>query len=92
VRWANTQLSGATISSTVFEIYAALVASAEAGVRKDRLNLPRFYSRFQVHFLFLARLSLLLFKVLDFTQLFISTEMPSFKSILADSFISSLKL
>jgi len=34
---ANTQLSGAAISSTVFEIYAALAASAGAGVRNDTL-------------------------------------------------------
>jgi len=34
---ANTQLSGAAISSTVFEIYAALAASAGAGVRNDIL-------------------------------------------------------
>jgi hypothetical protein len=54
-RRANTQLSGAAISSTVFEIYAALAASAGAGVRKDRLHLPRFCSRIQVHFLFLPR-------------------------------------
>lgn len=40
---SNTQLSGAAISSTVFEIYAALAASAGAGVRKDSLHLPRFF-------------------------------------------------
>jgi len=38
LRWANTQLSGAAISSTVFEIYAALAASAGAGVRKDHFQ------------------------------------------------------
>jgi len=37
----------------------------------DSLNLPRFYSRLPVQFLFLPRLCFLLFHALDFTQLLI---------------------
>jgi len=44
--------------------YAAVFQSAPRGVKQDSLNLPRFLSRIQIHFLFLPRLCFLLFHAL----------------------------
>jgi hypothetical protein len=56
LKWANTQLSGAAISSTVFEIYAALAASAGAGVRKDSLHYHDFFLELKHSFSFFTNL------------------------------------
>jgi len=69
--------SCAALRARSFKFMPRWSRQEQHGVRKDSLNLPRFYSRIQVHFLFLPRTCFLLFHALDFTQLLCFTYMLS---------------